>query len=428
MAYSRINSLKIDSLKIDSLKFACTALLIVIGSLCAGGQVLRGNVTDGTTKKPAAADDVILLKLDKGMTEEARTKSNARGEFSFQMQDSQVMHAVRVVHEKVSYYQPVMPGSASVTVTVYESEPTVQGVHRTDQSVVFQAKGGTLQVYELFDVRNDSQPPKTQPTFSFYLPDGATVQSGEALREQGMPLKSAPVPQEEKGKYLFMYPLNPGLTHFEVVYSLPYTGAFKYQPRFAGALDKFYVVTPKSMGFTTDNPSQYQTAAAWPVDAGVKDIDVHVAANTGQGAQLAFNVTGEGVLQQDQAPQQSASGGQAGQAAPGRQAENEGPGGGMGIPNERPNPLSSGQWGFLGVLTLFLAGGGAFVYMVSGNSGASPAAASQHKHPASLLDALKEEMFQLEADRLQGKINPQEYTGAKAVLDKTLQRAMKKGK
>jgi hypothetical protein len=326
-----------------------------------------------------------------------------------------------VVHQKVSYYQPVVPGSTSVTVTVYDADVTVQGVHRTDQSVVFQAQGDVLQVYELFDVRNDSQPPHTQPNFSFYLPDGATVENGEALREGGMPLKSAPVPQEERGKYLFMYPLIPGMTHFEVVYKLPYSASgFQFHPRFAGPVDKFYVVTPKSMGFTAQTPAQYQVSPEW-IDAGVKNIDVHVASVNGQDAQLGFNLSGQGVIEETQSSQQSAAGGQAGAGGP---AEDERPGGGMGIPNERPNPLSQGQWAFLGVLALFMVGGAAFVYL-SGNSG-TVAPAGPSNSPAPLLDALKEEMFQLEADRLQGKINQQEYQGAKAALDKTLQRAMKR--
>jgi hypothetical protein len=43
-----------------------------------------------------------------------------------------------------------------------------------------------------------------------------------------------------------------------------------------------------------------------------------------------------------------------------------------------------------------------------------------------LMEALKEEVFQLEADRLQGKVSPQDYQTAKAALDKTLQRAVQR--
>jgi hypothetical protein len=405
-----------------SLRFACIASILLC-SFGAAAQVLRGNVSNGTTKKPGAGDDVILIKIDKAMTEEARTKSDARGEFHFELPDSQSMRAVRVVHQQVSYYQPVVPGSTSVSVTVYDVEQTVPGVHRTDETVVLQAEGGTLVVYELFGVRNDSQPPRTQPNFGFYLPDGAAVESGSAQREGGMALKSAPVPQQEKGKYLFMYPLEPGFTHYEVAYKLPYTGRFKFQPKLAGPVDKFYVVTPKSIGFIPDPSAQYQATPDVPIGSGFKDIAVRMANSTGPSTPLAFSITGDGTLQEDtSAQQQSAAGG--GQQAAG---EDERPGIGLAPPKQLPNPLSQGQYAFLGVLALFLAGGGALVYVTS-KPGAMAVAAVPQGPSGSLLDALKEEMFQLEADRIQGKMNQQDYQSAKGALDKTLQRVMKRSK
>ncbi|MGB8011632.1 MAG: hypothetical protein WCF68_08465, partial [Terriglobales bacterium] len=46
--------------------------------------------------------------------------------------------------------------------------------------------------------------------------------------------------------------------------------------------------------------------------------------------------------------------------------------------------------------------------------------------PAMLLEALKEELFQLEVERKQGKITPEDYEKAKAALDQTLDRALKR--
>jgi len=43
-----------------------------------------------------------------------------------------------------------------------------------------------------------------------------------------------------------------------------------------------------------------------------------------------------------------------------------------------------------------------------------------------MLDALKEELFQLEADRLQGKISQQDYEKAKDGMDALMRRHMKK--
>lgn len=414
------------------LKCAAMALIVSSWSLAAHAQVLRGNVVDGTTKKPVAGDDVILVKIDKGMSDEARTKTNARGEFSFNLPDSQSMRAVRVIHDKLPYYQPVIPGSTAVAVTVYESQPEVAGLRRLNHSVIVQAQKDTLEIVELFNVLNDSQPPHTQPAFNFYLPADAILQGGTAMREGGMPLKSAPVPMEEKGKYQFKYPLLPGPTHFEVVYTIPYMGKFKYQPKLAGPVEKFYVILPKSISFSPDSASQYQPTSDVPIGSGFKDFEVHVATQTAQESQLAFSVSGEGTLQEDNTAPQSAqaapqggapAGGAATGAAP---AEDERPGGGMGIPNERPNPLSQGQWYFLGILTLFLAGGAGFVFMTARPRAAVAAAAAPQNQSAFLLEALKEEMFQLETDRLQGKMSSQEYQGAKSVLDKTLQRVMRK--
>lgn len=400
-------------------RFASIVLAVLICSLGASGQVLRGNVVNGTTRKPAAGDDVILLKLDKGMNEEKRTKTNARGEFSFELPDNQFMRVVRVVHNKVPFNQQLVPGSATVTVTVYESEPTVQGIHQTIHSMIFQAQGNTLQGFSVINIQNDSQPPRAQPAFSFYLPEGATVVEGnQAMGEGRMPLRVTPIPLGDN-KYSVQYPILPGQTHFEIVYTVPYSGTLRIQPKLIGAVDKFLVITPKSMQFASESPSQFQ-----PSDPNVfpdlRGMDIHQAASTADEKQLAFSIAGEGMIPQDT---QQAAGGRPAQGRPG---EEDRPGGGMGIPNERPNPLSQGQWAFLGVLSLFMAGGAAFVFMSGRHPTVVAAGPSPNSRSAPLLDALKEEMFQLESDRIQGKLSQQEYQGAKAVLDKTLQRAMEK--
>jgi hypothetical protein len=43
-----------------------------------------------------------------------------------------------------------------------------------------------------------------------------------------------------------------------------------------------------------------------------------------------------------------------------------------------------------------------------------------------LLEALKEELFELEVEHKQGHISQQEYEKAKAALDQTLERALKR--
>jgi len=55
---------------------------------------------------------------------------------------------------------------------------------------------------------------------------------------------------------------------------------------------------------------------------------------------------------------------------------------------------------------------------------ASPSTATSKS--AMLLEGLKEELFQLEVERKQGKITQADYEKAKAALDQTLDRALKR--
>jgi len=173
------------------------------------------------------------------------------------------------------------------------------------------------------------------------------------------------------------------------------------------------------------------------------DANVQVASNTTVGQNLAFKVSGEGVLQ---APQQ-------GDAAKGDAGASNRPGGGLGPPIDAPDPLQKYRWQILGGIAAALILGGVYVAMrqqsaaraLARQKTASPMRATVHDdedeygpapvlptstpaaRPASmLLDALKEELFQLEVERRQGQISQSEYESAKSALDQTLDRALKR--
>lgn len=62
--------------------------IIFLVSASASAQTLTGAVNNGTTGKPAAGDDVVLIKLGQGMEEAALTKTDANGHFSFKLPDA----------------------------------------------------------------------------------------------------------------------------------------------------------------------------------------------------------------------------------------------------------------------------------------------------------------------------------------------------
>ena len=97
-------------------------------------QSISGVVTNKTNDKPAAGDDVVLLKLAQGMQELARTKTDGRGRFTIKVPpgESDSLHMIRVTHDKANYFRPVQPGTQSVEVEVYNAAPQVEGVSLTE--------------------------------------------------------------------------------------------------------------------------------------------------------------------------------------------------------------------------------------------------------------------------------------------------------
>src|SRR3954470_5760879 len=84
-------------------------LLLSCGAMFAAD--ITGIVTNKTTNKPSAGDDVILLELKQGMQEVARTKTDAQGKYTLHFADSQDPHLVRVNHRSVNYHKPAPPGT-----------------------------------------------------------------------------------------------------------------------------------------------------------------------------------------------------------------------------------------------------------------------------------------------------------------------------
>ena len=93
----------------------------------ASAETITGTVTNKTNNKPAAGDDVVLIRLAQGMQEASRTKSDRRGHFSLDVPDAGV-HLVRVTHDKANYFRPAPPGTQSVDIDVFNAAAKVEGV------------------------------------------------------------------------------------------------------------------------------------------------------------------------------------------------------------------------------------------------------------------------------------------------------------
>ena len=430
---------------------ALVSLLFLAFATIAAAQTLTGTVTNGTTGKPAAGDEVILINISNGMDVAANTKADSSGKFNFTLKDGPSSpHLIRAVHQGVTYHQMAPPGTNSVEVNVYDVAKKVPEIQVTADVMRFQADGGTLQGIRLFAVNNASTPPRTQMNdhnFEFYLPQGAKIDQAQAKSPNGQPIAAETAPQSEKNRYAVVFPLRPGETQIQVQFTMPYSGSLKFDPKPLYPAEHAVVMIPKSMQFEAANAAQFQAMN----DPNQGDTTVEVAQQTQPGQSLAYTIKGTGTI--NESPQQVAAGAAQGQ----KEGMSNRPGGGLGTPIDTPDPLQQYRWWILGGFAVVLAAGGWYVTQrqtsaatASASAGvaatnapqpriaprataaAAPASAASQTASAPagkssmLLEALKEEMFQLELERRTGKITPSEYEKNKAALDQTLDRALKR--
>jgi len=400
-------------------------------------QSLTGTITNGTSGKPGAGDEVVLLTLAEGMQEAGRTKADASGKFHFDLKDAGGPHLIRAIHQGVTYHRMAPPGTSSVDIQVYDAAQKVQGLNVTADVMRLQADQGQLQIVRLFAVDNQSSPPRTQQSdqnFEFFLPDGATVDSGQARAPNGQPITNNPVPQKTKNKYAFNFPLRPGETQFQIAYHLPYSGEASLDPKLLYPAEHFVVEMPKTIEFTPAVAASFQTMP----DPQIADAVVHVAQKTTAGQNLAFKIGGTAAFAGEN------------QAGSTTQANDNRPGGGLGAPIDAPDPLDQYKYPILAGLTALMALGAFYVmrrprptpvaaglpqqasFEPSTAVAFQPAIAPKPASKAvagnsnQLLEALKDELFQLEIEHKQGKLSQEEYDKARNALDHTLERALKR--
>ena len=376
-------------------------------ALPLAAQTLTGTVRNATTGKPSAGDDVILLRLGEGMEEEARARTDAAGAFALNMTSPSAQHLLRVLHQKVNYDRP-LTGTAPLELTVYDAVAKVPGLAGNIGIAQIESDGKTLSVMEMYSITNASSPPVTQSNprnYEISLPEKAVFDSAQAKGPKGIWVNVAPSPiSGQKGKYGINFPLRPGDTNLKFAYHLPDNGTTRLQLRLPYPITNFAVMHPPKMSFKSLTPGAFITPG---VTNGFQ-IEKAVASPV-VGDVALFEVSGVGKASPE-APAED-SGSQVSAPPPAAAAA------------QTPVDQSKRElWFFIsGIVVIVVVG--IFALRRMNQPAAAPASTGE---PA--LEALKTEMFQLEADRLRGSISAEEYSTTKAALSQTLERMLARKK
>jgi hypothetical protein len=413
-----------------------------VGMLAAGigasARTIHGVVTNGTNGKMSAGDKVTLLSLAAALDEVGHATTDAKGQFTLTTPD-EAPFLIRVEHQKGAYFKNVPPGTTEAAITVFDVAAKVEGVSTEADVLRIESDNGQLKVTENYFVKNVSSPPRTQSsehTFEVVLPPDATLDGAATVGPSGVPTAATPDPVQPKGHYAFTFPIRPNEgesgTRFQLTYHVPYSGNYKFAPQLMQDTDNVAVILPKGMTFEPGANAMYQ-----PVPDNVS-AQTYLTRNAKPGQPLGFTVSGTGVFPRETqsdttggAGAAGPAGGQATQGAPG-----SGPGGGIGNPIDTPDPLSKYKWWIIGGLGLALMAAAAFllrkpagaVVLAEAQPVAAIAAVPVTAAPKGqlLLEALKEELFAIESEKVAGKLSPAEYVELKAALETVLKRALER--
>jgi hypothetical protein len=416
-----------------SSRFVLAAFSLASFATLAHAAATSGTVNNKTTGRPSAGDTVELVDVQAGMSAVTKTTSDAKGHYSLNLPGAGP-YLVRVTHQGAPFF--IAAGGPTGDVTVYDAKAKVDGVSIEDQIFGMETANGQLEVTAQFVVHNTSSPQVTQFSerpFEFVLPEGAVLDAAEATRPSGMPTMSMPKSLPEKNHYTFTVPIDPDqgtdkMTIFQVQFHLPYSGSYTFKPTLLMPVDNFVIQLPKSMSFTAGDGLAFQPLQRDP------SFQIFLLKNAVPGKAIEFKVSGEGSIPRE--GQQGGSGG----AGSAQAAQSGGPGGGIGEPINQPDPLSKYKWWILGGVVLALAGVAAFLLRKPAEAVGVPAAGgiatglpvspaapvTTAGKNAALLNALKEELFALESEKLSGTIGADEYQTQKAALETVLKRALKR--
>lgn len=265
-------------------------ILIFAAANLAAADALNGSVKNGTTGQPVPGGEVVLMKLEQGMTPVDNVKTDSRGRFRFRnVAPGKQPMLLEVSYRGVPYYQTASPGEKNASIVVYDTTASRESIVVASHAVMLRPNGSNLEVEEEYIVENQSRPPLAlympNGTFAFSIPENA--QLGEVFAwtvHTTIPTRQDTT-DVAKDRKAINWPFRPGKSVVRILYAVPYASSqatLRSQSPYAAT--HVFLAAPPGVQVSSDGFS--------PVGS-EQGFDLYARQSVPAEAPLAISISGE---------------------------------------------------------------------------------------------------------------------------------------
>ena len=222
-------------------------IVLILTAAHAHAFTIRGNIVNGTTGATVNEAKVAVVNPAGGMMQERELEAKGGRFEASGLDDKAPIYLLRVDYDGVPYNVPVQVDGADkdITVTVYESTSSWDGIKVSSPHLAASWQGNHLAIEQLFEISNESSPPRTATGdagyFKLFIPAEMESLTTCFVTSLGVPVDRTPMPTDEPNIYRVEYPIRPGLTRIGLAYKVPYAGQYTLNAKTLYDLEHVFV-------------------------------------------------------------------------------------------------------------------------------------------------------------------------------------------